>query len=432
MSIDLKQYKLGDIAISQTGPFGSQLHEEDYVAEGTPIVTVEHLGSIGFTHQNLPFVSESDTNRLKKYTLKEGDIVFSRVGSIDRSVYVKAEEDGWLFSGRCIRVRCNNSVNPRYLSFYFRLPSFKKMMLDLSVGATMPSLNTEIMDNLILYLPSKEHQDVVASLLDDIDSKISNNNAIAAELEGMAKDLYDYWFVQFDFPDENGKPYKSSGGKMVWNEELKREIPEGWEVDRLGKHISSNRGISYNSATLEGDGVPMINLASFGVDSNYKPAGIKTYNGQYDADKILHPFDLIMCNTQQTAIDPTKDIIGKAMLVPDIFDGDVVSSHHVTTITPDVDELKYYLYGTCKTTWFHKYIVGFASGTNILGLDFKGFEDYLMPLPPMRLLKKFATAMKNIESEKNLIITENAELASLRDFLLPMLMNGQVKVKGVS
>lgn len=270
----------------------------------------------------------------------------------------------------------------------------------------------------------------IANALSVVEAKIDNNNAIATELEDMAKDLYDYWFVQFDFPDENGKPYKSSGGKMVWNEELKREIPEEWEVDRLGKHIISSRGISYNSANLEGDGVPMINLASFGVDSNYKPAGIKTYNGQYDADKILYPFDLIMCNTQQTAIDPTKDIIGKAVLVPDIFDGDVVSSHHVTTITPDVDELKYYLYGTCKTTWFHKYIVGFASGTNILGLDFKGFEDYLMPLPPMRLLKKFATAMKNIESEKNLIITENAELASLRDFLLPMLMNGQVKVKG--
>lgn len=275
-----------------------------------------------------------------------------------------------------------------------------------------------------------ERQECIVALLSDIDSKIDNNNAISAELEGMAKDLYDYWFVQFDFPDENGNPYKSSGGKMVWNEELKREIPEGWEVDRLGKHITSSRGISYNSATLEGDGVPMINLASFGVDSNYKPAGIKTYNGQYDADKILRPFDLIMCNTQQTAVDPTKDIIGKAMLVPDIFDGDVVSSHHITTIAPDVDELKYYIYSTCKTTWFHKYIVGFASGTNILGLDFKGFEDYLMPLPPMRLLQKFATTIKNIESEKSLIITENIELTSLRDFLLPMLMNGQVKVKG--
>ena len=305
--------------------------------------------------------------------------------------------------------------------------------MDLSgyiTGSAQPKLTQENLSRLEIDIPDVQCQKDVATLLSTIDAKIDNNNAIAAELEGMAKDLYDYWFVQFDFPDENGKPYKSSGGKMVWNEELKREIPEGWEVDKLGKHITSSRGISYNSATLEGDGVPMINLASFGVDSNYKPAGIKTYNGQYDADKILHPFDLIMCNTQQTAIDPTKDIIGKAMLVPDIFDGDVVSSHHVTTITPDVDELKYYLYGTCKTTWFHKYIVGFASGTNILGLDFKGFEDYLMPLPPMRLLKKFATAIKNIESEKNLIITKNAELASLRDFLLPMLMNGQVKVKG--
>lgn len=316
-----------------------------------------------------------------------------------------------------------------------RFLSYKFALMDLGRYAgqsAQPGLSVETLSTVEIALPPLNLQKKIAKVLSSIDAKIDNNNAIAAELEGMAKDLYDYWFVQFDFPDENGKPYKSSGGKMVWNEELKRELPEGWEVDRLGKHITSSRGISYNSATLEGNGVPMINLASFGVDSNYKPAGIKTYNGQYDADKILHPFDLIMCNTQQTAIDPTKDIIGKAMLVPDIFDGDVVSSHHVTTITPDVDELKYYLYGTCKTTWFHKYIVGFASGTNILGLDFKGFEDYLMPLPPMRLLKKFATAMKNIESEKNLIITENAELASLRDFLLPMLMNGQVKVKGVS
>lgn len=321
--------------------------------------------------------------------------------------------------------------NGKFLMYSLLSPFVQKQIKRSDTTGSVVS-NLCIPDLCALEIPyvNIERQECIVALLSDIDSKIDNNNAISAELEGMAKDLYDYWFVQFDFPDENGNPYKSSGGKMVWNEELKREIPEGWEVDRLGKHITSSRGISYNSATLEGDGVPMINLASFGVDSNYKPAGIKTYNGQYDADKILRPFDLIMCNTQQTAVDPTKDIIGKAMLVPDIFDGDVVSSHHITTIAPDVDELKYYIYSTCKTTWFHKYIVGFASGTNILGLDFKGFEDYLMPLPPIRLLQKFATTIKNIESEKSLIITENIELTSLRDFLLPMLMNGQVKVKG--
>lgn len=361
----------------------------------------------------------------KSVVISEDTIVFSRV-----TCQCFRGFSGVVHNNLFVVEPINDFISKDYLFAILQSSFVRNQALNLAKSSVVPDLTHDMFKSIRIPIPDKSEQNKIVVVYQSISSKISNNNAIAAELEGMAKDLYDYWFVQFDFPDENGKPYKSSGGKMVWNEELKREIPEGWEVDKLGKHITSSRGISYNSATLEGDGVPMINLASFGVDSNYKPAGIKTYNGQYDADKILHPFDLIMCNTQQTAIDPTKDIIGKAMLVPDIFDGDVVSSHHVTTITPDVDELKYYLYGTCKTTWFHKYIVGFASGTNILGLDSKGFEDYLMPLPPMRLLKKFATAIKNIESEKNLIITKNAELVSLRDFLLPMLMNGQVKVKG--
>ena len=226
---------LGDIAISQTGPFGSQLHEEDYVSEGTPIVTVEHLGDINFTHQNLPFVSEADTKRLSKYILIEGDIVFSRVGSIDRNVYVDKNHEGWMFSGRCIRVRADkNKVNTRYLSYYFKQNSFKKMMMNLAVGATMPSLNTKIMNSIELDLLPRENQDKIANILSAIDDKIQINNQINQELETMAKTLYDYWFVQFDFPDQNGKPYKSSGGKMVYHPELKREIPEGWGVEKLG------------------------------------------------------------------------------------------------------------------------------------------------------------------------------------------------------
>lgn len=226
---------LGDIAISQTGPFGSQLHEEDYVSEGTPIVTVEHLGDTNFTHQNLPFISEADTKRLSKYILIEGDIVFSRVGSIDRNVYVDKNHEGWMFSGRCIRVRADkNKVNPRYLSYYFKQNSFKKMMMNLAVGATMPSLNTKIMNSIELDLLPRESQDKIANILSAIDDKIQINNQINQELEAMAKTLYDYWFVQFDFPDQNGNPYKSSGGKMVYHPELKREIPEGWGVEKLG------------------------------------------------------------------------------------------------------------------------------------------------------------------------------------------------------
>ena len=142
----LREVRLKEIAFSQTGPFGSQLHKEDYVENGTPIVTVEHLGEIGFIGENIPMVSDADKERLKKYSLKEGDIVFSRVGSIDRCTYVSKKEEGWLFSGRCLRVRCNQSVDAKFISYYFRLKKFKEMMLNISVGATMPSLNTSLMD----------------------------------------------------------------------------------------------------------------------------------------------------------------------------------------------------------------------------------------------------------------------------------------------
>jgi type I restriction enzyme S subunit len=228
---NFKKFFLKDISNSQTGPFGTQLHKEDYVSDGTPIVTVEHLGEISFNLENLPMVSDKDKERLSKYVLKEGDIVFSRVGSVDRCTYVSKKEDGWLFSGRCIRVRVNEKADARYVSFYFRQKYFKEMMRNISVGAIMSSLNTSLMDNLPIFLPSKIIQQKIAAVLSSLDSKIALNNCINTELEAMAKTLYDYWFVQFDFPDDYGKPYKTSGGKMVYNAALKREMPEGWDAD---------------------------------------------------------------------------------------------------------------------------------------------------------------------------------------------------------
>ncbi len=424
----LEKYLLKDIAVTQTGPFGSQLHEEDYVDDGTPIVTVEHLGEIGFLLNNLPMVSDKDKARLSKYILKEGDIVFSRVGSIDRCTYVSKKEDGWMFSGRCLRVRFNDKADARFVSYYFRQKYFKEMMMNISVGATMPSLNTSLMDNIELYLPSKREQQKIAALLSALDSKIELNNRINTELEAMAKTLYDYWFVQFDFPDQDGKPYKSSGGKMVWKEELKREVPDGWEVAELRNYLTSNRGVSYNGTDIIDKGIPMINLNSFNSNSTYKQEGIKSFSGAYSASKVLKPFDLVMCNTQQTALDPQKDIIGKSFLVPDIFETEVVSSHHVTTINVKTDILKYYLNSLFNTEYFHRYISGYATGTNILGLNFEGILCYQTAIPNHELLSKYKSIIVNIEKQKGRIITENQTLSALRDWLLPMLMNGQVKV----
>lgn len=323
----------------------------------------------------------------------------------------------------------NQHNNSRFLAYKFAL-----MDLGRYAGqSAQPGLSVETLLDVEIDVPEKDVQDDIARVLSTIDEKIENNNAICSNLEAMAKLLYDYWFVQFDFPDENGRPYKSSGGKMVWNDKLKREIPEGWEVQKIGDIIYTERGISYSTPNIaSGEGVPMLNLATFMPGGgDYKADGLKHFLGDYPKSKTLKPYDLIMCNTQQTAIKFETDIIGRAMLTPDVFDGDVVFSHHVNVIRTDDESLKYYLLFLFNSNYFHKYISGFTNGTNILGLSFNGVEDYLLEIPSHDLLTKFGAVVLETEKKKSAIFKENQQLGELRDFLLPMLMNGQVKVGGV-
>jgi len=187
--------KLSELAAIQTGPFGSQLHKEDYVVHGTPIVTVEHLGDRKFTEQNLPCVSDKDKERLKKYILKTGDIVFSRVGSVDRCSYVSAEYEGWLFSGRCLRVRPCEKLNPEYLYYFFSLEETKQFVRNIATGATMPSINTKFMGEIPIRVPSLETQNKIASILWMIDDKIELNEKINKNLLQQAQALYREMFV---------------------------------------------------------------------------------------------------------------------------------------------------------------------------------------------------------------------------------------------
>ena len=164
---------LGEIADIQTGPFGSQLHSNDYVqSKGIPIVTVEHLGTRTFSGQNLPLVSYQDRLRLQKYTMRSGDIIFSRVGSVDRCSYAMPENDGWLFSGRCLRVRPKADVDPLFLYSYLSSDKVRLLIRKIAVGATMPSINTTIMGGIPIDLPSLSSQKKIGYIIDRLDSKI--------------------------------------------------------------------------------------------------------------------------------------------------------------------------------------------------------------------------------------------------------------------
>ena len=202
--------KLVDLCVEkigvQTGPFGSQLHQKDYVEIGTPIITVEHLGENRIEHSNTPYVSDEDRQRLAKYTLKEGDIVFSRVGSVDRRAIVRKQENGWLFSGRCLRVRVDNKkIDSRYLSYFFGHEGFKNHIRSIAVGATMPSINTKILSEICVYYPEQQEQKAIAHVLGTLDDRIELNRRMNETLEAMAHALFKSWFVDFDPVIDNGK-----------------------------------------------------------------------------------------------------------------------------------------------------------------------------------------------------------------------------------
>ena len=219
----MKEKFLRELADIQTGPFGSQLHKEDYVADGTPIVTVEHLGNKMFSEQNLPRVSNTDKNRLKKYVLKQGDIVFSRVGSVDRCSYVDQKHDGWMFSGRCLRVRPTSEIDSEYLYYYFCLEETKQFVRNIAVGATMPSINTKLLGEVVVTFPELEQQKRISGILSAIDSKIEVNQKINDNLQKQLYEIYKAWYQDFLCID-NLTLIESPYGK----------IPQGWHYSMLG------------------------------------------------------------------------------------------------------------------------------------------------------------------------------------------------------
>ena len=246
-----KEYKLGEIAEVQTGPFGSQLHMSDYKLIGTPIVTVEHLGENRIIHNNLPLVGEEDKKRLIKYTLREGDIVFSRVGSVDRRAYISIKEDGWMFSGRCLRVRANkNKVNSKFLSYYFGQENFKEYIRRIAVGATMPSINTSILNELDIFIPDLNHQIQIATILSSLDDKIDLLHRQNKTLEHLAETLFRQWFVE--------------------------EAEESWEIGKLDDIAIFNNGKS-RPEEIENGSVPIYGgngILGYTNQSNYEDISI--------------------------------------------------------------------------------------------------------------------------------------------------------------
>lgn len=423
----MQVYKLGKLC--KVGS-SKRIHLSDYVSEGVPFYRSKEVIELA-NKKNISetlFISQEKFNEIKqKFPVPcKNDILITSVGTIGIP-YLVENENFYFKDGNLTWLRDfdENLVDINFIFYFLKSNSFKKQVLNNNIGAVQKALTIDYLRTVNVNLPIKTVQKKIASVLSDLDKKIELNNQISTTLEQMAKTLYDYWFVQFDFPDDNSKPYKSSGGEMVYNETLKRDIPKGWEVETLDKHISIKRGISYKSHEIQETGTPFLNLNSFYLNGSFKVEGTKFFNGTTKSENLLKTGDLVVAVTDVTR---NADIIGKSFIVPNIYEESFLMSCDVAMIKSEKLPNSY-LEKLFNSYNYHEYIKYYASGTLVLHLDTKGIGWFETFIPSSNVLKKYDDLVQQIIARKIESIKQNAELTKLRDWLLPMLMNGQVTVQ---
>lgn len=225
----LKKYKLRKLCLpNQIGKYGIPAPAIAYSNGKIRYLRISDISEEGTLVNTDKKSVESDD--IEQYILEENDIVFARTGNSTGRAYLYDKRDGVMaYAGFLIKYQLDeHKVNPIYLRYFTLSTFYKQWVANLSVGSTRGNISAQTFADCPIVLPPRHQQDVLVETLSNIDAKIKLNRQINDNLEAMAKQLYDYWFVQFDFPNEEGKPYKSSGGAMVWSEKLKREIPQGW------------------------------------------------------------------------------------------------------------------------------------------------------------------------------------------------------------
>lgn len=395
------------------GPFGSDITIDNYVSSGVPVLNGSNLDGFKLTEISFKYVNEEKAKTFRKAIAKRGDVIITHRGTLGQISYIpeNSKFESYVISQSQFRVRFNiKLIDPRYIVYLFHSNYGQKKLLSFKSHVGVPALAqaTTNFRNLNIRIHEIIEQKRIAKVIETLDSKIELNNKINAELEAMAKTIYDYWFVQFDFPfdfaqdkpNAKGKPYKSSGGKMIWNEELKREIPVGWEMKRVDDLLAKESPAIKIPASefIDVGDIPVIDqssdfIAGFTKNANSKINGSEIPRIVFgDHTRILKFINFDFAR----GADGTQVILSNNEKMPQCL-----FYHSLLKI-----DLSNY---------------GYAR-------HFKFLKDSVVTVPD----KNTANAYEEISISFYKMIKENIfqnqQLASLRDWLLPMLMNGQVKV----
>ena len=377
-----------------------------YTDNGISLIRSQNVLDMDFSTENLAYIDEVQAEKLKNVIVEKNDILLNITGdSIARCTIVPEEILPARVNQHVSIIRCKNTEQSKYVMYY--LQYIKKYLLQISkVGGTRNALTKEAISKLPIKI--SEDWNRISTILDNIDRKIKINNQINLELEAMAKILYDYWFVQFDFPNQNGKPYKSSGGKMVYNPKLKREIPEGWGVEKLRDFCQ------YVSEKVDSSELNIENYV--GTDNMIEDMGgieLTTSIPKSGTSTKFSVGDILISNIRPYF---------KKIWLSDRTGG---CSADVLCIRTKKIIPKEFVYATLARDDFFNYDVAGSKGSKMPRGDKKHIMEYPVVFE-FGIVEQYSEIVKPIYEAVHKNNNQNQELTQLRDWLLPMLMNGQV------
>ena len=416
----LKKYKLDKLYKISSG---ISTKPEQY-GKGSPFVSFSTIFNNYFLPDELPELMETSEQEQKTYSVKKGDVFLTRtsetldelaMSSVAIKDYPKAT-----FSGFAKRLRPiqEDITYDKYMGFFLRSKYFRKIIDNNAIMTLRASFNEAIFSYINIYLPDYNQQVKIGNLLYKIEEKIKLNNKINAELENIAKDLYDYWFVQFNFPDENGSPYKSSGGKMKYCKELKQKIPQDWTVDILSSLTEIKSGYAFNSN-------------DYVNDSYYRLITIKNVQDNFISSNVDNCIKQIPTNMPNYCLLKQKDILlsltGNIGRVGMVFENNLLLNQRVGLLKLKDKKYHSYIYLLFLNKMFKTRLEKISTGSNQKNLSPIDAEK-LPILVPINILDKFNQLTTPLIDDLINNFIENKQLTELRDFLLPMLINCQVNI----
>lgn len=399
---------IGEIATIFDGPHATPVKTED----GPIFLSISSLESGRLDLSKSAHLSDEDFKKwTKRVTPQKGDLLFSYETRLGEAALMPDGIRACLGRRMGLLRPYIDKVIPEYLLYAYLSPAFQQTIVANTItGATVDRIALNEMSDFPIRIPGMDEQKKVADLLQNVDAKIDCNNRINAELEAIAKTLYDYWFVQFDFPNAHGKPYKSSGGKMVYNTTLKREIPAGWKDKQLTQIANITMGTSPTGDSLNdiGEGVEFFQGST---DFGWQFPTVRQYTTQ--PVRMAKRGDILL-----SVRAPVGDMniahidcsIGRGLAALNSKDG--------------FDGFLFYVMQYFKTIFDRRN----GEGTTFGSITKDDLHSLPLAYPPTELLKEYDKVVSRYNQMVFNRSMENQQLAQLRDWLLPLLMNGQVTV----